>query len=104
MGVPVRTTYYEDLDVARDKRDFNRAPRELRNCDYRRILVLEDNISNVILLKLKSLSSLILIDIVLAFPLLVRAYFLNFSSSFKTRRTIVDYISDISTLELFFRR
>jgi hypothetical protein len=66
---------------------------------YRYKLVLEDNISNIILLKLKSLSSLILIDIVLAFPLLVRAYFLTFSSSFKTCRTIADYISDISTLE-----
>ena len=58
-----------------------------------------NNISNIILLKLKSLSSLILIDIALAFPLLVWAYFLNFSSSFKTYRTIVDYISDISILE-----
>jgi hypothetical protein len=74
-------------------------PRELRNYDYRRILVPEDNISDIILLKLKSLSSLILIDIALAFPLLVRAYFLNFSSSFKTCRTIVNYISDISILE-----
>ena len=81
------------------KRDFNRTPCKFRNCDYRRILVLEDNISNIILLKLKSLSFLILIDIVLAFPLLVRAYFLNFSNSFKTYRTIVDYISDISILE-----
>ena len=77
-----------------------RAPRKLRNCDYRRILVLEDNISNITSSKLKSLSSLILIDTVLAFPLLVRAYFLNFSRSFKTCRTIVDYISDIFTLEL----
>ena len=74
-------------------------PRELYNYDCGRILVLEDNISNIILLKLKSLSSLILIDIVLAFPLLVRAYFLNFSSSFKTYRTIADYISNISMLE-----
>ena len=82
------------------ERDFNRAPRELRDYDRGRILVLEDNISNIILLKLKSLSSLILIDIVLAFPLLVRAYFLDFSRSFKTCRTIADYISDISTLEL----
>jgi hypothetical protein len=81
------------------KRDFNRAPRELCNCDRRYILVLEDNISNIILLKLKSLFSLILIDIVLAFPLLVWACFLNFSSSFKTYRTIADYISDISTLK-----
>jgi len=60
-------------------------PRELSNYNHRRILVLEDNISNITLLKLKSLSSLILIDIALAFPLLVRAYFLNFSSSFKPR-------------------
>ena len=37
------------------------------NYNYSRILVLEDNISNIILLKLKSLSSLILIDIALAF-------------------------------------
>ena len=69
------------------------------NYNYSRILVLEDNISNIILLKLKSLSSLILIDIVLAFLLLVQAYFLNFFSSFKTYRTIVDYISNISILE-----
>ena len=53
------------------KWDFNYAPYKLRICDYGRILVLEDNISNIILLKLKSLSSLILIDIALAFPLLV---------------------------------
>ena len=46
-------------------------PCELYNYNYRRILVLEDNISNIILLKLKSLSSLILINIALAFPLLV---------------------------------
>ena len=69
------------------------------NYNYSRILVLEDNISNIILLKLKSLSSLILIDIVLAFLLLVQAYFLNFFSSFKTYRTIADYISNIFTLE-----
>ena len=47
------------------------------------MLVPEDNISNIILLKLKSSSSLILIDTTLAFPLLVWAYFLNFYSSFK---------------------
>ena len=72
---------------------------KLCNYNYRRILVLEDDISNIILLKLKSLSSLILMDIALAFPLLVQACFLNFFSSFKTYRTIVDYISNISILE-----
>jgi len=46
-------------------------PHELRNYNYGRILVPEDNISNIILSKLKSSSSLILIDIALAFPLLV---------------------------------
>ena len=69
-------------------------PCKLYNYNYRRILVLEDNISNITLLKSKSLSSLILMDIVLAFSLLVQAYFLNFSSSFKTCRTIADYISN----------
>ncbi len=63
------------------------------------MLVLEDNISNIISLKLKSLSSLILINIALAFPLLVWAYFLDFFKSFKTCKTIVDYISNISILE-----
>ena len=74
-------------------------PYELYNYDHGRILVLEDNISNIILLKLKSLSSLIFINIALAFPLLVWAYFFNFFKSFKTHKTIVDYISDISMLE-----
>ena len=46
-------------------------PHELHDYDCGRMLVLEDNISNIILLKLKSLSSLILINIALAFPLLV---------------------------------
>ena len=46
-------------------------PYKLYNYNYRYKLVLEDNISNIILLKLKSLFSLILIDIVLAFPLLI---------------------------------
>ena len=64
------------------------------------MLVPEDDISDVISLKLKSSSSLILIDIVLAFPLPVRACFLDFSKSFATCKTIVGYISDISTLEL----
>ena len=63
------------------------------------MLVPEDNISDIILLKLKSLSSLILINIALAFPLLVWACFLDFSKSFVTYKTIVGYISDISTLE-----
>ena len=61
----------ERIEAIDYKQDFNRAPRELCNYNRRRILVLEDNISNITLLKLKSLSSLILIDIVLAFPLLV---------------------------------
>ena len=80
-------------------------PRELRtpyDCDrgrMPRILVPEDDISDVTSSKLKSSSSLILIDTALAFPLLVRAYFLNFSNSFKTYKTIVDYISNISMLE-----
>ena len=71
---------------------------ELYNCDHRRILVLEDDISDITSLKLISLSSLILINIVLAFPLPVWAYFLDFSKSFKTCKTIIDYISDISML------
>ena len=74
-------------------------PYELYNYDCRHILVLKDNISNVILLKLISSSSLILIDIALAFPLLVWAYFFDFSRSFATHKTIAGYISNISTLE-----
>ena len=75
-------------------------PYEFYDCDYRHILVLKDDISNIILLKLKSLSSLILIDTVLAFPLLVWAYFLNFSRSFTTYKTVTSYINNIFILEL----
>ena len=74
-------------------------PYKLHDCNYRRMLVLEDNIFNIILLKLKSLSSLIFINIALAFPLLVQAYFLNFSKSFKTYKTVANYISNISMLK-----
>ena len=63
------------------------------------MLVLKDDIFNVILLKSKPLSFLIFIDIVLAFPLPVWAYFLDFSKSFKTCKTIIDYISNISILK-----
>ena len=63
------------------------------------MLVPEDNISNITLLKLKSLSSLILINTALAFLLLIWAYFFDFSKSFKTCKTVADYISNISMLE-----
>ena len=46
-------------------------PCKLHDCEHRCMLVLEDDISDVILLKLKSLSSLIFINTALAFPLLV---------------------------------
>jgi len=75
-------------------------PYKLYNCDCRRILVLKNNIFNITLLKLISLSFLILINIILVFPLLVRAYFLNLFKSLKIYKTIVDYISDIFILEL----
>jgi len=53
-------------------------PHELYNYNCGYILVLKDNIFNIILLKLISLSSLILINIILAFPLPVQAYFYLF--------------------------
>ena len=73
-------------------------PYELCDCDHGCMLVLKNDISNIISLKSKSLSSLILINIALVFPLPVWAYFLDFSKSFKTHKTIVDYIN-ISILE-----
>ena len=75
------------------------APHKLYNYNYRHILVLEDDISNIILSKLKSLSSSILIDTALVFPLLVRAYFLNLFRSFATHKTVISYINNISTLK-----
>ena len=74
-------------------------PHKLHNCNHGHILVPEDDISDVTSSKLIFSSSLILINIALAFPLPVQACFLDFSKSFEPYKTIAGYISNISMLQ-----